>query len=279
LRATVKEVNWTASKTGQGIEDRFVFASEKEISSVWKETLIRSGEANENLAVFVPPSPFSVTRYDLKDPQVAWRSVLLLAAKQAGEVHGPILLAFSGSFFDPYGVEDGEVFLSGAGPQIMTVRYDAEGEKTVVITTVKDAETIKKAIGKEIDFSKPPEKHGGADVWKSGDGDVAAAFIENKLLLGDAESVLQCLAVRENGANFTKNGNFGRFSESNAVAVTFGRDAESAVKVVEVLADRKEGENADTVYLAETRFNEKGIERITVSDFGLIGDIVEHLSE
>jgi len=279
LRSTVKEVNWSAARTEQRIEDRFLFASEKEASSVWKETLVRSGAESENLSVFVPPSPFSVTRYDLKDPQVAWRSVLLLAAKQAGDVHGPILLAFSGSLFDPYGVADGELFLSAVGQQILTVKYDAEGDKTVVIVSVKDVVKVKKAIGGEIDLNKPSEKLNGADLWRSVDGDLAAAFIEgtNIFILGDPESVLQSLAVRENGANFTKNNLFARFSASNAVAVTFGRDVESAGKIVEVLADRKEGENADTGYITETRFNEKGIERTSVSDFGLIGDIVEHL--
>jgi hypothetical protein len=281
LRSTVKEVTWSASRTEKGIEDRFLFASEKDVSSVWKETLVRSGEETENLAVYLPVNAFGVTRYDLKYPQVAWRSVLLLAAKQAGEVHGPILLAFSGSLFDPYGVTDGELFLSALGPEIMTARFDAEGEKMVVIVSVKNVEKIKKAIGGEINLSKTPEKLNGADLWRSADGDLAAAFIEgtNKFILGETESVLQCLPVRENGANFTRNATFGRFSASNAVAVTFGRDAESAGKIVDVLADRKEGENADTSYVTETRFNEKGIERTTVSDFGLIGDIIQKLDD
>jgi hypothetical protein len=278
LQKTVREVTWMATQTGHGIEDRFTFAAEKEAADVWKQTLVRSGEPVEDLASLLPPVPMSVTRYNLKNPQVAWRSVLLLAAKQAGEVHGPILLAFSGSLFDPYGVADGELFLSAVGPEIYTARFDAEGEKTVVVAIVKDPQTVKKAIGKEIDFTKPGEKQGNADVWKSGDGDIAAAFIENKLILGDAESVRQCLA-RGNASNFISNEIYPRFSASNAVAVTFGRDAENAGKIVDVFADRKEGENPETSYITETRFNEKGIERTTVSEFGLIGDIVEHLSE
>jgi hypothetical protein len=172
------------------------------------------------------------------------------------------------------------MFLSAVGPQILTAKFDAEGEKTVVVATVKDIEKLKKSIAGEINFSKPPEKRGAADVWKSEDGDLAAAFLENKLVLGDAESVLQCLAARENGVNFTKNALFAGFSESNAIAVTVARDIESAGKIVDVLNERKaENENASTAWTTETRFNEKGIDRKTVSEFGLIGDIVEHLEQ
>jgi hypothetical protein len=274
VRNTVKDVTWSASKTEQGIEDRFTFGADRQVSSVWKETLVRSGASAENLAAMLPPVPFGVTRYDLKDPRIAWRSVLLLAAKQAGETYGPLLLAFSGGLFDPYGVADGEMFLSAVGPEIVTARFDAEGEKTVVVVTVRDVEKVKKAIGSEINFGKPPEKQGSADVWKSEDGELAAAFIENKLILGDAESVAQCLAPG-NGANFTANEVFPRFSVSDAVAVTYGRDTESAAKIVDVLSDRKsENENAETWVLTETRFNEKGIERRTISDFGLIGLVI-----
>ena len=280
LRNTVKEVTWTAAKTERGIEDRVSFASDPDVSSVWKETLVGSKEAREPLAEFLPQSPFSVTRYDLNDPQIAWRTVLLLAAKQAGEVPGRILVAYSGSLFDPYGVADGEMFLSSVGPHILTAKFDAEGEKTVVVATVKDIEKVQKSIAGEINFSKPPEKLGTVDVWKSEDGDLAAAFLENKLILGDAESVLQCLAAKENGANFTKNTLFGGFSETNAIAVTVARDVESSGKIVDVLNERKaENENAATAWTTETRFNEKGIERKTVSEFGLIGDIVEHLGQ
>lgn len=279
LQNTVKDVTWTASKTGDGIEDRLTFASDKEVTSVWKETLVRSGTSDENLATLLPPVPFGVTRYDLRDPQVAWRSILLLAAKQTGNTYGPILLAYSGSLFDPYGITDSEMFLSAVGPRIITARFDQEGEKMVVVATVKDVEKVKKAIGGEINFGKPAEKQGSADVWKSEDGDLAAAFVEDKLVLGDAESVRQCLA-RGNASNFTVNEVYGRFSASDAVAVTFGRDAESAGRIVDVLSDRKPAtENAETMWITETRYNEKGIERRTISDFGLIGEIVAHLEQ
>jgi hypothetical protein len=280
LRNTARDVSWTASKTEQGIEDRITITANPEVSSVFKETLVVSGTASENLALLLPPDIFSVTRYDLKDPQIAWRSVLLTAAQQSGTANGNVLMAYSGSLFEPYGVEDGEGFLSAVGPEIVTAKFDAEGEDPVVIATVKDDAKVKRSLVKELNFTKPPEKQGDADVWRSDDGDIAAAFFENRLILGDAESVMKCLQTRAGGQNFSGSPFYGRFSEIKAVAVTYGREIESAGKIIDVIADRKsEGENLPLGYLTETRFNEKAIERKTVSDFGLIGSIVELFDE
>lgn len=276
LRSTAREITWTASKTEQGIEDRIAIAANPEVSSVWKETLVVSDSASGNLAGLLPADVFSITRYDLKDPQIAWRSVLLTAAQQAGEANGKVLIAFSGNLFEPYGVEDGEMFLSAVGAEIVTAKFDAEGEKPVVVVTVKDMEKVKRSAIKEINFSKPAEKHDNADVWRSDDGDIAAAFFENRLVMGDAESVMKCLQTRAGGQNFGGGPFYKQFSETRAVAVTFGRDTESAAKIVDVIAGRKsEDENLPVYFLTETRFNEKAIERKTVSDFGLIGTIIE----
>lgn len=276
LRNTARELTWTASKTERGIEDRITIAANPEVSTVWKETLVISGGASINLAGLLPADIFSATRYDLKNAQVAWRSVLLMAAQQSGEANGKILIAYSGSLFEPYGVEDGEMFLSAVGTEIVTAKFDADGEKPVVIVTVKDAEKVKRSIVKEVNFGKQAEKLENADVWRSDDGDIAAAFFEDRLVVGDAESVVKCLKARAGAQNFGAGAVYKQFSESKAVAVTYGKDPESTGKIVDVVADRRsEDENLPVIFLTETRFNEKGIERRTVSDFGLIGTIIE----
>ena len=72
---------------------------------------------------------------------------------------------------------------------------------------------------------------------------------------------------------------FQRFKENKSVAVTFAKDIDSAEKIVEVLGNAKENKSAITSYITETRFTEKGIERKTVSAFGLLGTILEQLKE
>ena len=105
---------------------------------------------------------------------------------------------------------------------------------------------------------------------------MTAAFVENKLVLGDDESVSRCLQAKQSGNNFTKTEYFQVFTDTKAVAVTFAKDGDSAKKIVEALTELKdENKTGDTIYFTETRFTDKGIERKTVSDFGLLGTILE----
>ena len=280
LRKSVTDVTWTASKTEMGITDNYMIKTNTEVAAVFKETL---GPANSGASALVdslPATVFSATRYDITNPQIAWRSILLTAQKQTDAVSGSLIAAFSGSLAEPYGIEDAEVFLSGVGSQIITARFDNEGDNSVIIATVKDAQKVKNGIAKEISFSKAPEKQADAEIWRSDDGEIAAAFIADKLILGDAESVLKCLQARLGGDNFAKHGMFRQFSESDAVAVTVAKDFQSTTKIVEALTEKKTAnETIPTNQMTETRFNQNGIERRTVSDFGMIGSIIEQFGK
>ncbi len=273
LRGSVKEIFWTATKTYSGIEDKYTISLTPENAAVVKETLAPSVLTEPDSAKFLPWDVFSVTRYNLQNPQIAWRSLLLMAGKNADAASAKIIIAYSGSLLEPYGIADAETFLSSVNSEIWTANFDAEGDKTVVIIGVKDAEKLKKSIA-EINFKTASEKQENAEVWKSADGTNTAAFVENKLILGDTESVLKCLQAKQNGQNFMKNPALDSFTGSSAVAVSYGKDATE--KVIDALGEKK-AENIQvlTSFTTETRFNANGIERKTVSPFGLIGRVLE----
>ncbi len=277
LQNTTREIVWTASKTGRGIEDKFVISLKPEISAVTGETLT-AAELSANSADFLPPEFFSATRYNLKNPLIAWRSLLFLTAKNTDALSGQLLMRFSGALLEPYGVADAENFLNSIDAEIVTMQFDAGGEESAAIVTVKNVEELKKSIVTEINFQAAPTMQFNAAIWFSENKQSAAAFVENKLVLGETSSVTKCLQAKASGRNFTRTRNFQKFAESRAVAVTFGRDTDSAAKIAEVLAKRKaENKKLATFYTTETHFTETGIERKTVSDFGLIGTILKQL--
>jgi hypothetical protein len=280
LQNTTEEIVWTANKTERGIEDNFSVSLTMETSSVIKETLATSFDSQTNSAEFLPPDFLTATHYNLKNPLIAWRSLLLLTAKNTDALSGKLLIQFSDALLEPYGVSNAETFLSSIDSEILTVRFDEDGDRSVSIVSVKDLEKLKSSITKEINFNAPFEKRENAEMWFSENKQLAALFIENKLLLGDGESVLKCLQAKRSGQNFTKSPKFQRFVENQAVAVTFGRDADSATKIVEVIG-KKKGENKKlaTFYSTETSFTEKGFKRKNVSDFGLIGTILQQIPE
>jgi hypothetical protein len=277
LRGSVKEIFWTATKTEQGIEDKYTILLTPENTAVVKETLVPATLVQSNSAEFLPAEVFSATRYNLQNPQIAWRSLLLVAGKNTDAASAKILIAFSGSLLEPYGVADAETFLSAVESEIWTASFDAEGEKSVVIANVKDAEKLKKMFA-ETKFKPGIKTPDNPDFWHSEDGATTAALTMNKLILGDTESVQKCLAAQSTGQNFTKNAAWQKFAETGAVAVSYGKD--TTEKVIDALSEKK-AENAQllTNYTTETRFNAAGIERKTVSPFGLIGRILEQFED
>lgn len=280
LQKSVREVVWTAQKTEQGIEDKIFVKTDGEVSSVFKETLLPATENRFSAAEFLPVQFDSITFYNLQNPQIGWRSALIVASNQMEGASGRILIQFSNAFFEPYGIADGETFLSAVGTEIVTARFDEEGEKAVVIADVKDIEKIKKTISDEINFKGKPEKQGAANVWQSEDKTLAAAFFENKIVLGDRESVLECLRAKESGKSFARTIQFQSLAKNSALAVTISKDAESAQKIIGVLGKPKEDKNTYSgLYTISTRFIGNGFERQTVSDFGLLGAIVERFGD
>ena len=140
---------------------------------------------------------------------------------------------------------------------------------------------VRNAIAKEISFSQAPEKQADAEIWKSDDGEIAAAFIADKLILGDAESRFENACRQGLAATFfARHEMFKQFSESDAVAVTVAKDLQSTSKMVEAFTEKKTASETIPInQITETRFNQNGIERRTVSDFGLIGSIIEQLGK
>lgn len=280
FRNSVKELTWTSVRSESGVEDRVTIELDSESSIVFSETLIPATDPKDDeLALFIPDSAQSATRYLLRDPQIAWRSVVLTAGKKTDATSGSLLVAFSGSVFEPYGIEDPEAFLSSVGSTLVTVKPGPDSEDAVVVARVRDAAKIRRSVAREVDFGRGAEQVSGADVWRSSDGEIAVAFVGDIMVSGDEESVLRCVEARRARGNVADSEMARQFSSSDAVSVTVANETDSVRKVVEMVSGLREG--AEPVVLSsrtETRFNRNGIERRTNSDIGLIGWIIEQLA-
>ena len=270
LRNSVNEITWTASPDGT---DDFEITLNPEVARVLNETASATQGRDTAFGEFVPENYGSVTLYNLADPRLAWRSLLLTAQSRTDSVSGNLIAAFSNSLFEPYAIEDGEEFLSSVDGQMATVRLDAEGDDAVVIARVKDPAATRKAIAKEIVFAKPAEKIGDTDVWRSEDGDYAAAFVGNVAVLGDAQIVQKCLEARRSGLNAARSGRLRIFDVAYSSAVSIAKDEQTPGQLAAVLGEKKETAASQTIITATT-VKPNGINRGVRSDFGTIGAII-----
>ncbi len=280
LRGLITEISWTATKKGQGYEEKYKITTPPEIGKIFSETLVPANQVDTGVFEFLPDDGPSATLYNLKIPQIAWRSVLLTAQKQTDPLAGKVIDEFSGAFFEPYGIRDPEMFLVATGANILTAKFDEEGEKSIVITTLKDIEKAKKSLVTGLKPNKQSTDETGVEIWKSEEDEIAAAFVENKLIVGQTEGVLKCLKARTNGRTLNKNEWIMRLFGADAVTTTLARDKSTAAILAEVLSEKKSDDaQATSIYRTETRFTRTGIERHTFSDFGLIGSIIAQLAD
>jgi hypothetical protein len=289
VRNSATEVMWTASKTENGrLADSYSVYLKPETAKVLSETIVPRTEAGSELNQFFLRDVASTTRYNLKDPQIAWRSVLLTARTKTDEVSGSIVTIFSSSLFEPYGIEDPELFLSSVDGAMQTVAFGDNGDEVAVIARVKDLDKLKRSLAKELDLSKPmisthsKPPHRFENIWRSEDGELAAALSMERdmIIVGDAESVSRCTGYYHRIENLPAGFDRDALQSSTAAVVTAGRHSDPRASLVVFLAGRRD-ENVPLTqtYITETRFSQNGIERRTVSDFGLIGSIIEQLGK
>ena len=279
LRGSITDISWTATKKGQGYEEKYKITTPPEIAKVFSETLTPPSQFDTSVFDFFPADGPAATFYNLKDPQIAWRSVLLTAQKRTDPLAGKVIGEFSGALFEPYGIRDPEMFLNAVSAGLLAVKFDDEGDEPVVIAMLKDIERAKKSLVAGLKPNKQMTDETGVEVLKSEDGEIAAAFVENRIVTGDAEGVLKCLKARGGDNTYNQSGPIARLFQTDAATTTLGRDKITATALVELLSEkRSDSIQATSAYTTETRFTRTGIERRTVSDFGLIGSIIAQLN-
>jgi hypothetical protein len=271
LRSSVTEVSWAATKTEQGIVDKYVISIPPEIANVFTETMVPDGEAPDLLFSHLADLQ-SATRYNLKNPQIAWRSVLLVLQKQSDPFAGKLFGELSGTLFEPYGIRDAEMFLSSVDPNIVTAKVGLEGEHAFVVATMQDIPKTMKSVVSDLKPINPT-------YWSSDDNDVGAVFEGNRIIIGSRGGL--AVVVDHGGvpAISPPNDLLTKLGHSKAPITTWGSDNSSAGQIAEMLTETKSDDvKAESTYFTETRFTKTGIERRTSSDFGLIGSIIAQLA-
>jgi hypothetical protein len=270
LRNSINDVSWKAeAKEGIGLEDEYAITLKPETARSFGQNLAAAAAITGELDRFVPQNVTSTTRYNFNDAQAAWFSAVQAARTGTDNLSGQLIGTFSAGLFEPYGVEDPDMFLKAAGSALQTAAFDAEGEESVIIAHVRDLELLKRSVAKEINFAKPAETLEGASVWRTADGEVALAVVGDVMILGDAAGVENCLRASSQPAA-------AGFGSTKAPIATIGTDTDRDARLVEILGERRNDETPLVqTYRTETTFGQNGIERITTSSFGLIGTIIE----
>jgi hypothetical protein len=196
---------------------------------------------------------------------------------------------------EPYGISDPEKFLGAVNSPIVTARLSNDQSLNVAIVPVKDEARIREALSKELRSRPKGGKVGDVSLLlTSRDDGRAAAFVDGFLILGSEESVRRCLIART-GARVLAN--VQGFPQLFTPALSKPPASVSVSSEASLLTELqpKRLQSDQLTYALEPGLNQalktglfsesqtvlslNGFQRLTVSDFGLFGNLIRQFAE
>lgn len=282
---------WGFHVSGGAADDRYFLELGEGVAARLSAALESPREPSSDLASFVPAEARQLTRYNFAEPIEAWRGLNAIVSSQVDFTIAPVVVRLLDQQLQPYGIESPREFLRAVGPEVATVRLDAQGERMALVASVRD-ETALRALARKHFGDARPTKIGDAELYANDDEDAAAAFAASHVITGDSESVRRCLQARASGRTLDTLEAYKRSARNNSPGalphvLTLTDDREQARGLVSFLA-RQRGARRRPVDAAalekalaalpfassETRLVTDGFERRTRSAFGQFGSLI-----
>lgn len=262
----VEEMVWTSREDSGEIEDVIDIRLGSDISEALVESMRPDTKADDEIFKLVPGDAYSVTRYNLQNPRVAFRSMILASASKIEGPAAALIAPIGASLLEPYGVDDPEAFLSACDPFIVTVQFDEDGDRSAAIVKIPGLEEQISDRGK-LEIS----------------GDSASAREGDYLILGDPDSVKRCLAAGTRDAaapegtrlNAAPKFTFARRPEHTAVTVR--REGSEFVSAASLFG--KVDGSVERFSITMTDFERTGVKRTYRSKLGFPGYLIALFSD
>lgn len=183
-----------------------------------------------------------------------------------------------------YGINDPETFLGAVNGELLTLRLDANAERSILIAGVRDKTTLHELVKKTMHLNRPGDPTDPAETFEDSQGEFAASFVDEFIVVGAPADVRRYTETRRPNAppltgDELKRMNFFLPSSSSANIVTYTNDSDRVRSFIStviaargtaiVAPGRIEGVLANLPYsVTETALLDSGIERITRSPLG-----------
>jgi hypothetical protein len=296
INRTLGSLGWSARAVGGGIEDDYFLSLNGDMPERLRAPLAGVADAPEGAAGFLPQGVYQVSRYNLRDPELAWRSLGAALSSQV-DVSSATFITFAlEALLKPIGIEHPHKFLLACGPEIVTARLDETSERKVLIVRTLDRDALMREVRGHLGRGARTERIGDVEMLVSADAELgAASFVGDYLLLGSEEDVRACINARAEGRALADDEAFKRSAralfDETAFARTLTDERDSAASVIYAFARRPDSSAARAdqskpeaslvrraYSVSETRLADAGFEKKTRSSFGLFGEIISRFS-
>ncbi|MEP6912356.1 MAG: hypothetical protein ABI923_06360, partial [bacterium] len=281
-----QSAGWAAGFEGGRIEDRYFVSLPHDVASNLREAFAAGPTTTANAIRFLPADTYSFTRYNLRDPLLAWRGLNKALSSHVDILGAVMITPLLKAALSPYGIDDPDTFLGAVGSEIVTVRLDEGSTPSVLIVQPHDPAALQRLISKRLGAGVRRELVGGYEMLVSSDeSDIAASFADEELLIGPPALVGRCLLARSQQSTLDSVSSYKLVSRNvpypPPLAITYSRDLKSAQDFLSIISGRQVQPISGTAAsrpeipyaVSATAFTDEGFEKRTNSTFGFFGTL------
>lgn len=278
-------LGWTSRPYLTGIEDRYLLSLQPSVVARLKPGFA-SNNINPKLERLVPNGTYSVTIYKFADPQTAWLSLKTAVSSQVDALAAIVFSSLLKSALLSYGIDEPEIFLKAVNGELLTLRVDETGERSVLIASVRDRAALRQLIAKQMSQRTATAF---TETFEDATGEFAASLSDEFIVIGAPADVRRYVETKENPAALTNTANLRRMtlfaSATTAInVVTYTDDGERVRNFISAVitakgASARQSEIEDSLAklpysITETTLGDRGIERITRSPLGQFSSLL-----
>lgn len=275
----LRGVAWTATSTGGGIEDRYLFSLEPDVVSRLQPAF-ETAERDENFWKLVPDNFQSLTIYRSKEPATAWRSLDSAVSLKLDAVPAVLFASILKSSLSMYWIGNPKEVLETLLPPLLTFRPSPAVEGSVLVARVSDEARLKRSLGQDM-VKSDGQIVDGIQTDLDLEVEFSAVFADGYVLLGKTENMQTCLAALRRSQAIQDSKLKQSTHDSSAPILTVANDElrlTNFISTLLLLQGRElSGEEIERLHdslrdytfsSTETRLSSAGIERKTRSAFG-----------
>ena len=282
----LQSAGWAANFEGGGVEDRYFVSLPHDVAGGLRAAFATTLTTTSNAIRFLPADTHSFTRYNLRDPRLAWLGLNKALSSHVDILGAVLITPLLRTALSPYGIDDPEAFLGAVEPEIVTARLDEGSSPSVLIVHPHDQAGLQKLVSQRLGAGVRKERVAGYEMLISSDESaLAASFADQELLIGPSPLVGRCLLARSQQSTLDSVNSYKVVSQLVSspppLSVTYSRDVQSAQEFLSLILRRQfQSTNGTNSLLPEipyavsaTALTDEGFEKRTNSTFGLFAVI------
>jgi hypothetical protein len=276
-------LGWSSHPFMTGIEDRYLISLQPSIVSRLKPDFARSATSTQIRPQW-PNDVHSVTHYKFENPAGVWRDLKAAASSQMDVLSAIVFSSLLKSALLSYGIDEPETFLGAVNGDLLTLRLDQNGERTMVIAGVRDRESLRELVKKRMGPNSRSDPVADAEILQDAKGELAVSLGTDFIVLGSPPDVRRYSENAKTNSTMMKDEELRKITffvplSSSANIVTYTNDSDRITSFISaiiaargapsVLSGPVEPMVAKLPYSAtETTLGELGLERVTRSPLG-----------